>query len=77
MGATTYLSGPSAKAYLNENMFRDHGISLEYKSYDYPAYPQLWGEFAGMVSVLDLIANTGRKARDYLKSQTPNTVAVG
>jgi hypothetical protein len=76
-GATTYLSGPSAKAYLNENLFRDHAIRLEYKNYDYPTYPQPWGEFVGMVSVLDLIANTGRKARDYLKSQTPNTVAVG
>jgi len=77
VGATTYLSGPSAKAYLNENMFSDHGIGLEYKNYDYIAYPQPWGEFSGTVSVMDLIANTGHKARDYLKSQTPNTVAVG
>jgi len=77
VGATTYLSGPRAKGYLNENMFRDHGINLEYKSYDYPPYQQPWGEFVGTVSVLDLIANTGRAARNYLKSQTPNTVAVG
>jgi len=77
VGATSYLSGPRAKGYLDENLFRDHGIGLEYKSYDYPAYPQPWGKFAGMVSMLDLIANTGRTARDYLKSQTPNTVAMG
>ena len=77
VGATIYLSGPSAKMYLKEDMFASEGIGLEYKNYNYTAYPQPWGEFAGMVSVMDLIANTGHKARDYLKSHTPNTVAVG
>jgi hypothetical protein len=75
--ATAYLSGPNAEVYLNKSLFRDHGIRLEYKKYDYPAYPQPWGEFVGMVSVMDLIANVGPKARNYLKSRTPNTVAVG
>ncbi len=76
VGATVYLSGPSAKGYLDENLFQEHRIGLEYKTYDYLPYPQLWGEFGGTVSVLDLIANTGPKARQFLKSQTPNEVAV-
>lgn len=76
VGATVYLSGPTAKEYLDENLFRKHGIRLEYKSYDYIPYPQLWGEFAGNVTVLDLIANTGMEARHYLKSQVPNVVAI-
>jgi hypothetical protein len=76
LGATTYLSGPVAKDYLEERMFRDNGISLEYKSYDYPPYPQQFGEFIGTVTVLDLIANCGPDSRHYLKSLTPNQVVI-
>ncbi len=68
--ATIYLSGPSAEAYLDKEAFRRNGIALEYKSYDYPPYPQLWGEFDGALSVLDLIANCGPQARDFLHSRT-------
>ncbi len=75
LGATTYLSGPAARSYLDESLFPENGIALEYKSYDYPAYPQQWGDFAGTVSVLDLIANTGPTAKDYLRSRTPDVRA--
>jgi hypothetical protein len=76
VGATTYLSGPAARDYLDESLFRENGIRLEYKSYDYPPYPQLWGEFEGAVTVLDLIANVGPEAARYLRSRTPDVVAV-
>lgn len=75
-GATSYLSGPTAKGYLDENEFRKNGIRLEYKTYDYLPYPQQWGDFEGAVSVLDLIANCGPGALELLKSATPNEVAV-
>lgn len=58
-GATHYLSGPAGKDYLDESLFEKNGIKLEYKTYNYPPYPQLWGEFDGAVSILDLIANCG------------------
>ena len=74
--ADVYLSGPTARGYLDEEMFRRRGIRLEYKSYDYPSYPQLWGAFEGAVTVLDLIANTGPEARRHLRSATPDIVAV-
>lgn len=76
MGATKYLSGATAAPYTDEALFRANGIELEYKSYDYLSYPQLWGEFMGQVSVLDLIFNTGTNAPQYLKSQKPNTRVV-
>lgn len=76
MGATTYVSGPSAKEYLEHDRFRECGIRLEYKSYDYRPYPQLFGPFQGAVSVLDLIANVGREAPRYLESNSPNEVGV-
>jgi hypothetical protein len=67
-GATSYLSGPTARDYLEEAALREAGIALEYKSYDYAPYPQQWGAFEGAVTVLDLIANCGGEARAHLKS---------
>ena len=72
MNATTYVSGPSAQAYLDTTAFKTAGIRLEYKSYDYEPYPQLWGYFEGGVTVLDCIANCGPKSKKYIKSMTPN-----
>lgn len=76
VGATTYLSGPSAAGYLDEEAFRRAGIGLEYKCYDYRSYPQLCGDFVGAVTVLDLIANCGPARRDLLECLAPNQVAV-
>lgn len=74
--AKTYLSGPSADAYLDQEAFRRHGISLEYKSYNYEPYPQLWGAFDGAVTVLDLIANCGPDAKLHIPSKTPDRVVI-
>jgi hypothetical protein len=79
VGGTTYVSGPSASAYLDLDLFRRHGIRVEYKSYDYPEYPQiqmLQTGFSPAVSALDLLFNTGPEARRYLKSGVPNQLAA-
>ena len=58
--ATHYLSGPSARDYLDENAFREAGIEVEWMHYPvYPAYPQVWGAFEPAVSILDLLLNAG------------------
>lgn len=74
--ADVYLSGPAAQVYLDENMLRAAGIQLEYKCYDYLEYPQLWGDFVGDVSVIDLLFSVGPGAREYLKSRHPNVAAA-
>jgi len=66
VGATHYLSGPAARMYLDEDALRREGITLEYKEYIYPEYPQQHGPFEPHVSVLDLIANVGPKAANYI-----------
>lgn len=76
LNARTYLSGPSADAYLDKKAFQDNGIRLEYKTYDYEPYPQQWGDFNGAVTILDLIANCGAASKKYIHSQQPNTVIV-
>lgn len=68
-GATDYLSGPSAREYLDEDLFRRNGIRLHYMDYSgYPEYPQLFPPFRHDVTILDLIFNTGDDARRYMKS---------
>lgn len=74
--ATTYVSGPAAKDYLDEKLFAENGIGLEYKTYDYRPYPQLWSGFFGAVTVLDLIANCGPDSKSFLRSNTANEIAV-
>ncbi|RJP76705.1 MAG: hypothetical protein C4524_09550 [Candidatus Zixiibacteriota bacterium] len=67
-GATTYLTGPRARAYLREELFREAGIALEYMDYrGYPEYPQLYPPFLHEVSIVDLIFQTGPEAAKYLQ----------
>jgi hypothetical protein len=76
IGCTSYLSGPAA-TYLDLDQFRENNIALEYKAYDYEIYPQVGGtEFIGAVSILDLIANTGKDAIEYCKSKVPDSVVI-
>ncbi len=68
VGATHYISGPSAKEYIDEERFKNAGITLEYMSYDYREYPQLHPPYDPQVSVLDLLFMTGPQALSYITS---------
>lgn len=66
-GAATYLSGPAARAYLNEELFHRAGVAVRYMDYaGYPEYPQLHGPYDPAVTVLDLLMMTGPRAPEYL-----------
>lgn len=67
LGATHYLSGPSARAYLNLDSFASSGIAVRWFEYsDYPVYPQLWGAFEHRVTILDVLFNCGPSSRRYI-----------
>ncbi|MBW5435861.1 WbqC family protein [Bradyrhizobium canariense] len=67
-GADRYLSGPSAKTYLDERLLANAGIVTEWMSYaGYPEYPQLHSGFEHAVSVLDLLFNTGPGASRFMR----------
>ena len=75
-GAQEYLSGPSARDYIDEAQFREAGIRLTYVDYSgYPEYPQLDGPFEHGVTILDLLFNTGPNATGYMKSFASQAVA--
>ncbi len=71
-GATTYLSGPSGRNYINAEKFAMAGIDLEYKVYEYEEYAQLSKPFEPFVTVLDLMFSCGDSSYKYLKSKAPN-----
>jgi hypothetical protein len=69
VGADHYLSGPSAKDYIEADKFEAAGIRLEYIEYGYPEYPQLFPPFDPAVSILDLLFMTGDRALGYITGE--------
>lgn len=66
--ATTYLSGPAGKNYIDMDLFQQSGIAIEWMDYSgYQEYNQLWGEFDHNVSILDLLFNCGPNSINFLK----------
>lgn len=66
VNAKHYISGPSARDYIEEEKFEKADISLEYVNYNYPEYPQLYPPFDPYVSILDLLVMTGPEALNYI-----------
>jgi hypothetical protein len=66
LDADHYITGPSARSYMDENAFATAGIRLEYMEYNYPVYEQLYPPYDPQVSILDLIFMTGPDALAYI-----------
>ena len=67
-GADEYVSGPAARTYLDEGVFRALGIGVRWFDYSgYPEYPQQWGPFEHHVSVIDLLFNCGPGSARWLE----------
>lgn len=66
LSATEYLVGPAAKAYLNEELFKEAGIRVLWHEDSYPEYPQMLSQkFDHYVSFLDLLMNCGCESAKY------------
>lgn len=67
--ANSYLSGPAAKSYVDEELFRQHGIEVKWMDYEgYPHYQQQFPPFEHGVTILDLLFNEGPDATKYMNS---------
>ena len=65
--ATRYISGPSARSYIDPQAFEQAGIELKYMEFGgYPEYPQLYPPFCHEVSILDLIFMRGPDAGESI-----------
>lgn len=60
LNADTYVTGTKAMGYLNQNLFKNSDIQVEWANYSFPEYSQLWdSKFISNVSILDVIFNAG------------------
>ena len=65
--ARRYLSGNSAKDYLDTELFARHGIEIEWQDYVHPVYPQQHGDFVPYLSIVDLLFNCGEESAAILE----------
>lgn len=57
LGAQRYLSGPAARNYLDETLFAEAGIAVDWMDYpQYPAYTQSDRRYDPKVSIIDCLA---------------------
>ena len=76
LGASEYVSGPSARDYLDVHAFADAGIAVRWADYSgYAEYPQPHPPFEHHVSALDLLLCTGDEAVRYRRAE--DVVGVG
>ncbi|MGO4741343.1 WbqC family protein [Bosea sp. 2KB_26] len=78
VGAETYLSGPSARSYLDEGKFNALDIQVEWMDYSRfgEPYPQIWGAFAPAVSIVDTLLNLGlAQTRAIILGETAGAAA--
>jgi hypothetical protein len=69
LGGSIYLSGPSAKNYLDVDLFNRNKIDVEFiNNSNYLEYQQLFGLFEHGVSIMDLIFNEGHNSINFLNN---------
>lgn len=66
-GADVYLTPLASKKYVDENLFAQQGIFIQFFKFNPPIYPQLWGEFIYNLSAFDLLLNCGGKSLEVIK----------
>lgn len=71
LGATSYLAGTGAKSYQEDVRFESAGIAAVYSRFVQQPYPQLFGEFAENLSVVDVLMNCGRLGTRRLMDLEP------
>jgi hypothetical protein len=68
VGATTYISGPFGRDYLDAAAFATAGIELVFHDYPHPTYAQAFTGFEPFMSAVDLLFNHGPASRGQLCS---------
>ena len=72
LGADTYISGIGGKRYLDEKLFKNNNVNLQYQNYTSISYNQnLSKSFIPNLSIVDLLFNEGTDgSQEILKNST-------
>lgn len=69
IGASTYISPPGSREYLDEsNAFEKVGVPVQYFEFKHPEYPQLFGEFLPYMSIIDMLFNCGNRSLSLIEA---------
>tara|TARA_B110000014_G_scaffold228341_1_gene188656 strand:+ start:292 stop:972 length:681 start_codon:yes stop_codon:yes gene_type:complete len=69
LGAETYLSGVGGKEYMNEKLFLDNNINLEFQNFVCSNYNQVFPEkFIPNLSIIDLLFQNGPESLSILQT---------
>jgi hypothetical protein len=70
LGGTRYVTAHGAARYLDHAAFEAAGVAVEYVGYSRTPWPQAHGPFTPYVTVLDLLAHSGRDNAQYFHPTT-------
>lgn len=68
VGATTYISGPFGRTYLDLEAFADRGVEVVFHSYAPQPYAQCFKDFVPALSVIDMLFNHGPQTPELIRS---------
>lgn len=61
LGAGELLEGESGRRYFDVELFRSHGLRVDFHHYRHPRYPQRYAPFVSHLSALDLLLCRGEE----------------
>lgn len=71
LGASSYISPPGSKDYLDEtDAFEKIGVPVKYYEFKHPQYPQPFGDFIPYMSTIDMLFNCGDRSLSLIESGT-------
>ena len=70
-GATTYISGPFGREYLDLPAFERAGIEVRFHDYIHPEYSQVYPGFEPYMAAIDLLFNCGPDTREIITRGQP------
>lgn len=77
VGANSYLSGAFGRDYIDESLFTEAGIALEYQDFHHPIYHQVYQPFLPNMSTIDLLFNEGPKSLAIIEGANKGVGLVG
>ena len=74
IGADELVVPRAGKGQIDVELLKKHEIKVTWLDYQYPVYPQLWGQFIKDLSSIDLLFNYGPYSRRILEKAQKKTV---
>lgn len=75
-GASVFVSGHGAKAYLEIDKFSEVGVGLQFTDFKHPIYKQVYEPFISHMSAIDLLFNYGPDAKAIIAKCNQEQVIV-